>query len=405
MPRHVRPLLALSAVCGLAVAAPVCLGGPGGGASGVVASDPEAPEAATDASLPDPPVVPRRIVKESWEQYKSRFIQADGRVIDRKAQGISTSEGQAYALLRAVWMDDQATFRTVLRWGDENLNAAARTDHLHAWKWGQRPDGSWGVIDRNSASDAEQLIAYALLMGGRRWKVTTYRHRAALLMDDLWNLEVRQVGDRRYLLPGDQGFELPTGRIRINPSYYLPFTFRAFDEEQRGRGWMDLVDTTYHVLDRCVSKVGLPTDWCELNPATGELGVQDDVYDTRTDFGYEAFRVLWNLAVDHRWHKDPRAETALKRMDWLRRFWIVRRQLPAVVTVDGIPRAPEPFLGLYGAVLPALSILDPLEADILYQQGILPTYDRGLWGDPDDYYLQNWVWFGLALQASLARPG
>src|SRR6185436_16916003 len=50
------------------------------------------------------------ILKESWAKYVERFIQADGRVIDHKAGGISTSEGQAYAMLRAVWMQDRATF-------------------------------------------------------------------------------------------------------------------------------------------------------------------------------------------------------------------------------------------------------------------------------------------------------
>ena len=42
------------------------------------------------------------IFYESWQAYKSHFIKSDGRVIDKDANDVSTSEGQSYALLRAV---------------------------------------------------------------------------------------------------------------------------------------------------------------------------------------------------------------------------------------------------------------------------------------------------------------
>src|SRR5215475_8319722 len=43
------------------------------------------------------PAVPA-VLRESWKAYVERFVQRDGRVIDYKADGISTSEGQAYAM-------------------------------------------------------------------------------------------------------------------------------------------------------------------------------------------------------------------------------------------------------------------------------------------------------------------
>src|SRR5215472_3824549 len=56
------------------------------------------------------------MLKESWTAYKNRFVQADGRVIDLKAEGVSTSEGQSYAMLRAVWVGDQQSFDRILEW-------------------------------------------------------------------------------------------------------------------------------------------------------------------------------------------------------------------------------------------------------------------------------------------------
>ncbi|MEQ1563836.1 MAG: glycosyl hydrolase family 8, partial [Nitrospiraceae bacterium] len=47
-----------------------------------------------------------------WSFYKQTYIQ-NGRVVSLDEQGITTSEGQGYAMLRAVWSNDRATFNTV----------------------------------------------------------------------------------------------------------------------------------------------------------------------------------------------------------------------------------------------------------------------------------------------------
>ncbi len=42
------------------------------------------------------------LIFASWNAYKEGSIQSDGRVIDHSNEKITTSEGQSYALLRAV---------------------------------------------------------------------------------------------------------------------------------------------------------------------------------------------------------------------------------------------------------------------------------------------------------------
>ena len=56
-----------------------------------------------------------------WISYRDK-IQKDGRTIDRSRNYMSTSEGQSYALLRAVWMDDKETFDRVLKWTNNNYH-------------------------------------------------------------------------------------------------------------------------------------------------------------------------------------------------------------------------------------------------------------------------------------------
>jgi endoglucanase len=65
-----------------------------------VASSPSLPESTAN----------RELLEESWLIYRDKFIQEDGRVIDFEASDRSTSEGQAYAMLRAVILDDPTTF-------------------------------------------------------------------------------------------------------------------------------------------------------------------------------------------------------------------------------------------------------------------------------------------------------
>lgn len=113
------------------------------------------------------------LFQQSWWAYRDRFIQGDGRVIDREAEDRSTSEGQAYALLRAVWIDDRDTFDRVLQWSETNLQRrnldGSRSDLLWAWKWGKQPDGNWGLIDGNFASDGDIDAITALIFAAQRW--------------------------------------------------------------------------------------------------------------------------------------------------------------------------------------------------------------------------------------------
>jgi endoglucanase len=72
---------------------------------------------------------------------------------------ISHSEGQGFTMLFAVHYGDRAQFDRVWQWTKRNLQV--RDDALLAWKWEQG-----AVTDRNNASDADILVAWALARGG-----------------------------------------------------------------------------------------------------------------------------------------------------------------------------------------------------------------------------------------------
>jgi len=161
-----------------------------------------------------------------WERFASRFIQADGRVIDLTFDGKSTSEGQSYALFFALAANDRARFDTLLEWTSNNLADRQLGKQLPGWLWGRQDDGSWAIKDRNAAADADLWIAYTLLEAGRLWQTPRYEALGHELLTLIRDREVADAGAAGpVLLPGPVGFTLPNERFRINPSYLPGFMF------------------------------------------------------------------------------------------------------------------------------------------------------------------------------------
>ena len=339
------------------------------------------------------------LLRRSWRAYERGFIQRDGRVIDRADHDVTTSEGQAYALHRAVWIDDRRAFDRLLRWTRDNLQGGEPTA-LPAWRWGQRDDGTWGVIDPNPAADADVWMAHALLAAADQWGDPAYRDQAVGLIATVWEEEVAQVGPWRVLLPG------PWARdehpIPVNPSYWFFPAFRAFAAVDPGHPWMELVDHGYALLGAWMAGHRLPPDWAHLDPDSG-VRLPDPAHRPESAiYGFEAMRVPLNLAADVAWFDETRGRALLVTVAHLGRRWRADGRLAARMHADGSPAVDYEHPALYGALLPAWGVGRPDDADALYQRHLDPLLRRGRWGDPDDYYAQNLVWQGIALWTGIA---
>jgi len=342
------------------------------------------------------------VLVTTWRGYQKEFIRHNGRVVDPRRE-LTTSEGQAYALVRALWAQDRRTFRKVLGWTERHLQAGD-PHGLPAWHWARDRGPVGSVQDPNSASDADVWIAYALLLAADAWDEPDYRARALGLLPRIWTDEVARLGERLVLLPGPWArYEDP---VRFNPSYVLPFALRRFAQEDPERDWGQLLDDSYALLDESLSPAGLPPDWAFLDTATGQLVPPPDDQAGLANFGFEAFRVPWNLAADVAWHDEPRAAALLTRMGPLAQEYRDTGSLPAVRAPDGTPQATWDYLGLYGCLLPAWGQTEPELAQRVLTDVIAPSRDGRTWGDPSDYYAQNLLWFGLALhRGGAALPG
>lgn len=335
------------------------------------------------------------VLRVSWSAYVARFVQADGRVVDPKAGGISTSEGQAYAMLRAVWMEDRLVFDRTLTWAVDHLNRDVRNDRLWAWKWDRR------VVDTAFAADADQDAALALLMAARTWGGESYLERARGMLADLWKKGTRLAGARRYLLGGDTLCQGQT--CRLNPSYYAPYAYRFFSRVDPAHDWRQLVDTSYFLLERNaqLTATGLPSDWLLLDSAKGVLSLGGE---RDAGYSYDAFRTHWRIRLDGVLFGEERSRAYLARsLAWLAERYRQDRRLPAIVLADGRPGAEYEALEMVAAVMAALQEPAPDVADALGAR-VNAALSEGLWGDRDSYYLQNWAWFGTALRLRALAP-
>ncbi len=364
------------------------------------------------------------LLQQSWTAYRQRFIQADGRVIDWEADERTTSEGQAYAMLRAVLIDDPETFDRTFNWAELNLrrlNAnGTRSDSLWSWKWGKDENGTWVVLDKNFASDADIDATTALILAARRWNRPDYLQQARIKLRDLWTHstvpssvslggEVASAANptaMRYLLPGPtEAFQPQPTLLYLNPSYLAPYAFRIFAQVDTDHDWLSLVQSSYAVLNESakISTVGLPSDWVVLDLTSGRMIPLREPNPLRSLYGFDAYRVWWRVAIDAKWFNEPVAREYLQQhLAALKTLWQSNQAVPAQIDLQGQPLVTYESTAQYGMLYSAFSVTAPEIAEQIRQQKLLPTYRDGFWDNNSAYYTQNLSWFGLLSSTDVA---
>ncbi|MCK9589426.1 MAG: glycosyl hydrolase family 8 [Terrimicrobiaceae bacterium] len=232
---------------------------------------------------------PWRLPPRDWALFKKRFISPQGRVIDNGNGDITHSEGQGYGMLIAEAFGDRAAFDKIWRWTRENLQTR-QDDKLISWLWKPGQDGGGSVADANNASDAEVLVAWALVRASKRWGAYAYQQAAAEILVDLRRVAVKDTPQGPVLLPGSEGF-LKDGGVLLNPSYYIFPAFGAFSKSFPGGGWDALSKSGLELVEKArFGRWALTPDWV----------LSGETFSLKTsfppDFGYNAIRIPLHLA-------------------------------------------------------------------------------------------------------------
>jgi endo-1,4-beta-D-glucanase Y len=311
-------------------------------------------------------------------RFLKRYVTSDGRVIRHDQGGDMVSEGQAYALLIAEIADRPALVRTIWSWTNEHLG---RPDGLFA----SHATGTGQIEDPHSATDADALIAYALLRyegpdqgalhnSGRRIASAVLVHEAVSL-------------SHGTSLPVAGPWATSTAPPIVNPSYLMPGVFDALAGLTGDDRWNGAAGAAVALIDQLTDGgTRLPPDWAQLsrdrlvpiaNPGGG-AGVQ---------YGFDAARLpIWFATAC-----SARAQS-LAAGWWQHVLGSDSRSGPQALTLDGatINPAASPVFLIAGAAAAGAAGDDGAAAALRGRATTLALQDPTYYGDA-------WVVLGPAL--------
>jgi endo-1,4-beta-D-glucanase Y len=219
-------------------------------------------------------------------EFLDRYVDDDGRVVRRDEGGDTVSEGQAYALLIAVALEDREQFATIWSWTARHLQ---RPDGLLAWRWA---DGK--VADSMPAADADLAAASALALAGSRFSNGDYLRQAQRIAAAIVQQETATIGGSPTLMPGPwAGSDGP-----VNVSYFMVNAMSRLLWATGDQTWAAIASSARRITSELTAgSVHLPPDWSTV-AADGRVVPTRSPDGRSPRFGYEATRALVQLAVD-----------------------------------------------------------------------------------------------------------
>jgi endo-1,4-beta-D-glucanase Y len=233
-------------------------------------------------------------VSSAYTYWKTQFLVAgtpQGLRVQRPTNGGDTvSEGIAYGMLAAVYMNDKATFDGLYTF------AKLHFDQFGLMNWHLTAAGAVAPDGAGSATDADEDMAWALIMAAAQFQATVYLDEAKAMITAM---STHCIGTDGMLLPGD-GWGATD---RTFPDYFSPAYFRVFATISGNRNWSGpILDKNYQILEAVSGQYGLVPD------STTRTYVNMGAY------GYDACRTPWRIAMDYCFNGEARAKTYLDKV-------------------------------------------------------------------------------------------
>lgn len=258
-------------------------------------------------------------VRRAFEAWRREIVTSEGALGFLRTRRPDTpdgvanstvSEGIAYGMMIAVMMDDQSLFDAFWQYALRWLNANGLMD------WYIAPDGS-RRLGLGGATDADQDMAWALIMADRQWGTSAaldepYLSYAQRQVERLWQFEVDHESYPGMLLPGDEW----RGKNVFNPSYFAPSQYRLFGQVSGNEeGWQTVIDRGYAIINRALDAAGdarsfgLVPAWCtdDGNPTEAFPGAM-------TNYQYDSARTPFRIVQHWACDGDERAQQYLQKV-------------------------------------------------------------------------------------------
>jgi endo-1,4-beta-D-glucanase Y len=198
-----------------------------------------------------------------YQQWKNDLVTSDGangfRRVKRPAEAglevnSTVSEGIAYGMLIAVYMDDQPLFDDLWKYALAHSAKAgspgmAPNTQTILMNWYIGADGNTGhdPDGNGAATDADEDMAWALVMADKQWGgqgslSKSYTDTSKQLLNDIWMFEIQDS----KLPKNGSGWG---GWNSLNISYFAPAYYRVFAKVTgKGEWGNEVVKTVYETI-------------------------------------------------------------------------------------------------------------------------------------------------------------
>jgi endo-1,4-beta-D-glucanase Y len=252
-----------------------------------------------------------RFVALAYKNWKDRFVVADSggfKVIRPEAGNDTVSEGIAYGMLIAVYMNDKALFDGL--WTYWKTKCAVGSGGSCLMTWCIPSGGGSCTASGGTATDADEDAAFAMLMASRQWSGGSYAADATALINAVYAADMSTGAPYIW---GGSNFK-NNNDPRNNASYYAPAFYRAFAAApgvSNAAAWTTLANNSYTQLNaaNAISSMGLISAWCNQGCTASEqvATANDRIYQ------YDSHRIPWRIGMDYCWYGTSDAQTYVNK--------------------------------------------------------------------------------------------
>lgn len=356
-------------------------------------------------------------IDNAWVVWRDRNIRSSEnntfRVMWDGAEVATISEGQAYGMLFAVYLDEQALFDGLTHFAYAHFNELG----LMAWHV-----GDYGEIrDAGAASDGDIDMALALVIAcyrvqGGSWSVNpdlAYCDLAEALIDAIYQGQVDKPGVHPSAgIDTNAGYELLPGHTwtfanfpdgLTNLSYFSPAHFRVFLDFTGDTVWQRVIDRNYEIARLAQTAEGncsaLVPDWTTY---TGEPVRHAGANDDYANWSWNAARFSWRIALDDVWYDTEEAQATIAPIgDFFASVGIGRVRANYTMAGEATDTYRSPFFTSLAAVAiwntPNLTPISCGDANGTLRTTPQAAYDVTVRLRADDYYSDAWRLFSLLL--------
>jgi endoglucanase len=250
-----------------------------------------------------------------------------GAVIRRDQGGDVVSEGQGYALLLAYAVGNHQLFATIWDWTRDHLQ---QEDGLFAYHW-----RSGQVLDSQPAADADTQIAWALVLAGDAWSVSSYTTAARRVASAIAEKEIGYDDEGNPTLAAGPWALAEGQALQVEPGYWTFPADAALAELTGDRRWEQLASAdAAHLAAITEDGADLAPDWATLGNGTAPEPAAAPQTSAPPAAGQDGLRAfLWTACT-------PSTHPIARR--WWRAIASTAELGPLTRSLDGAPGATGP---------------------------------------------------------------